>query len=136
LIQEYRTFFSALAFTRTHGRPVERVRCKTTSKLHAFSIALNGEDLNAWHPALRTPVQGRLPLAKFVIQNRIIAFKGKAEMFQGYDHETNEHFRIKVMGDVAEFFDYAENRPFFYRMEEELPAPESAVEPPASDATQ
>jgi hypothetical protein len=71
-----------------------------------------------------------LPLAKFIIQNRIIAFKGQAEMFQGYDSEKNEHFRIKVMGDVAEFFDYAEYRPHFFVMDEPLP---QAIEGPATD---
>lgn len=136
MLPEHRAFFAALALTRTFGRPVEQVHSKSENKTHAFAIALHGEFLNAYDPAQRIAMEGRLPLLKFLPAQRVVAFKGKSDMFQGYDHGDNTHFRVKVMEDVAELFDVQANRAFFYSAVENYPEPaasgDPAAEPPAS----
>lgn len=114
MLPEHRAFFAALAFTRTFGRPVERVCARSDYKEYGFAISLNGDFLKAYDQKLRVAMEGRLPLVKFLSSQRVIAFKGQSDMFQGYDHGDNTHFRVKVIEKTAELFDVQANKAFFY----------------------
>ena len=98
---------AAIAVAFVSGSSVSYVYDHSTGATFNITASIKGGKVSAYDHSRLTEVSGRLPGSLFDNgAQAYVNYRFDGRSVAGFDYATDQHFRIDVDGQVAQFFDY------------------------------